>query len=71
MGPKRDILGEMFVSVRKLGMKTIATIHEHPGSIFGIDRVACRSTNDDVKWQIPVFRRRHSKWYRPKDSAGG
>jgi alpha-L-fucosidase len=35
MGPQRDILGEMFESARKLGMKTVATIHEHPGSNFG------------------------------------
>jgi len=33
-GPKRDLLGEMFASARKLGMKTVATIHEHPGFLF-------------------------------------
>ena len=34
-GPRRDLLGDIFASVRKLGMRTVATVHEHPGSAFG------------------------------------
>ncbi len=40
-GPRRDILNEMFESSRKLGMKTIATFHEPPGSIYGAGREHC------------------------------
>jgi alpha-L-fucosidase len=34
MGPKRDLLGDWFESVRKQGMKTVATFHKGPGSIY-------------------------------------
>lgn len=34
-GPKRDIVGELFEALNKQGLKTVATIHEHPGSLFG------------------------------------
>ena len=35
MGPKRDLLGDWFKAVRKQGMKTVATFHKGPGSIYG------------------------------------
>ena len=38
MGPKRDILGEMFEAVRKLDMKTFASVHEPPGDMFDTAR---------------------------------
>lgn len=41
MGPKRDILGEMFEAARKQGMKTVATFHEMPGEIFDGGREYC------------------------------
>jgi alpha-L-fucosidase len=34
MGPKRDLLGDWFQAVRKQGMKTVATFHKGPGSIY-------------------------------------
>jgi len=40
-GPRRDILGEMFKAVRKHGMKTVATFHEAPGSIYDSGRKYC------------------------------
>lgn len=33
-GPKRDLLGDMFAAARRLDLRTIATIHEPPGSQF-------------------------------------
>jgi len=41
MGPKRDILGDMFTALRKRGMKTVATFHEPPGEMFDAGRVYC------------------------------
>jgi len=38
MGPRRDILGEMFEAARKVGLKTIATFHEPPGEMFDAAR---------------------------------
>lgn len=34
MGPRRDILGDMFEAARKVGMRTVATFHEPPGEMF-------------------------------------
>ncbi|MEM8618948.1 MAG: alpha-L-fucosidase [Actinomycetota bacterium] len=34
-GPRRDLLGDIFAAARAEGLKTIATVHEHPGSLFG------------------------------------
>ena len=41
MGPHRDVLGEMFKAARKYGMKTVATFHEKPGSIWGPAKEYC------------------------------
>ena len=41
MGPKRDLLGEMFEAARRQGMKTIATFHEKPGEMFEAARNFC------------------------------
>ncbi|MHC4438315.1 MAG: alpha-L-fucosidase [Planctomycetota bacterium] len=40
-GPRRDILGEMFEALRKHGMKTVATFHEAPGSIYDSGKKYC------------------------------
>lgn len=40
-GPHRDILGEMFDAARKHGMRTIATFHEAPGSIYELAKRYC------------------------------
>jgi alpha-L-fucosidase len=34
MGPKRDIAGDLFRAARKQGMRTVATFHKGPGSIY-------------------------------------
>jgi len=34
MGPKRDLLGELFEAGRRLGMNTIATFHKAPETLF-------------------------------------
>ena len=41
-GPKRDLLGDLFKSVRKAGMKTVATFHEPPGEMFDAAREYCQ-----------------------------
>jgi len=41
VGPKRDILGEMFEAARKYGMRTVATFHEMPGEIYDAGREYC------------------------------
>jgi alpha-L-fucosidase len=41
MGPRRDILGDMFNAARKLGMKTVATFHELPEDMFDAARAYC------------------------------
>ena len=34
MGPKRDLLGDLFQAVRKEGMRTVVTFHKGTGSIY-------------------------------------
>ncbi len=34
MGPKRDIVGELFEACRKQGLKTVATVHEPPAETY-------------------------------------
>jgi len=41
MGPRRDLLGELFEASRKQGLKTIATFHEKPGEMFEAARAYC------------------------------
>jgi alpha-L-fucosidase len=41
VGPKRDILGEMFEAARRQGMRTVATFHEMPGEIYDPGRAMC------------------------------
>jgi alpha-L-fucosidase len=38
MGPKRDIMKDMFAAARKVGMKTFASFHEPPGEMFDAAR---------------------------------
>jgi alpha-L-fucosidase len=40
-GPKRDLLGDLFVAARKEGLKTVATLHERPGWMFDAARDYC------------------------------
>lgn len=41
MGPKRDLLGELFESARNEGLKTVVTLHERPGWMFDAARDYC------------------------------
>jgi alpha-L-fucosidase len=41
IGPKRDLLGELFEAARAQGLKTIATFHEPPGEMFESGRYYC------------------------------
>jgi len=54
MGPKRDLMGELFQSARRHGMKTVATFHKGTGSIYDeYGRKYCPAgvdvNNDDYK----------------------
>lgn len=40
-GPRRDLLGDLFVSARKADLKTVATFHELPGEMFEPARQYC------------------------------
>ncbi len=41
MGPRRDVLGEMFEAARKQRMKTVVTFHETPKEMFETGRRYC------------------------------
>jgi len=41
MGPRRDVMGDLFQAVRKYGMRTVATFHKGTGTIYIYGRELC------------------------------